>query len=330
MMIKTLFDAVQAGDLALVKAQISKRPKLVNAKDLLGNSVVLTATYWGKREILAYLLRQKPRLSVFEAAAVGQLATVRAHVRRSAKQAFAYSHDGFTALHLAAFLRHKPVLDFLLKQGADVNAISRSPMRVQPLHSACAGNDLAICVALIRQGADVNARQQGGFTPLHAAAQHGNDALVSALLAAGADKSARTDTGKTAQDIAAETGHVELANRLTPQIGKFGRVILFVADLPKMRAFYEHVLGLTPTGAAEASWVSYDAGGMLISLHKQTAKKRSGGTAAQIVFRVADVEAGRALLVARGAPMQKTVDAGGFYFCDGSDPEGNYFQISSR
>jgi ankyrin repeat protein len=56
-----------------------------------------------------------------------------------------------------------------------------------PLHRAVKGGHLAAISALLRGGADVNARGDGGGTPLHTAADAGRTALVKALLDAGAN-----------------------------------------------------------------------------------------------------------------------------------------------
>jgi ankyrin repeat protein len=49
---------------------------------------------------------------------------------------------------------------------------------------------------LLAHGADVNARQGGGFTALHAAAASSDAELARLLLAAGADATARADDGR--------------------------------------------------------------------------------------------------------------------------------------
>jgi hypothetical protein len=50
-----------------------------------------------------------------------------------------------------------------------------------------------------------------------------------------------------------------------------------------------------------------------------------------LVFYAADVAAARAVLVKRGAvAMGKVISADRFDMCDGKDPDGNPFQISSR
>ena len=88
-----------------------------------------------------------------------------AHVRGPA--------DGFTALHLAAFFGGAAVARRLLDAGADPDAVARNPMAVRPLHSAVAGGQVEVALALIAAGADVGARQRHGWTPLHGAAQAG-------------------------------------------------------------------------------------------------------------------------------------------------------------
>lgn len=116
-------------------------------------------------------------------------------------------------------------------------------------------------------------------------------------------------------------------------IGSMNRVILFVKDVPACAAFYRDVLGLQPTDHADAGWVPFDAGGCALALHKATPGKRpSDGTrSVQIVFKVSDVVATRDALIAKGVAMGKLWDVDGeFAFCDGADPEGNLFQISSR
>jgi hypothetical protein len=65
---------------------------------------------------------------------------------------------------------------------------ARAPQdEATPLHRAVKGGHLAAISALLRSGADVNARGEGGGTPLHTAADAGRTALVKALLEAGAD-----------------------------------------------------------------------------------------------------------------------------------------------
>jgi len=154
-------------------------------------SPLLAAVYRGDAATVAAILATGPELDIFEAAAVGDLARVRALVTADPALARAFAADGFHPLGLAAFFKHPDVVRFLIDAGADLNAPSRNRMKVAALHSAIAARDRESTLALIAAGADVNAEQEGGFTPLDAATQNGDREIVDALRAAGADPSTR-------------------------------------------------------------------------------------------------------------------------------------------
>ncbi len=211
-----LFAAIQAGDAAGVRRLVAETPALAGARTGEGLPALLFALYRTQRESVEALLAASPELDIFSAAALGREDALGALLARTPELATAFSADGFTALHLAAFFGQAGAARLMLDAGAEVNAVARNPMRVQPLHSAAAGRHHAVCTLLIERGAGVNARQQGGWTPLHAAAQHGDRALAELLLAAGAEPAARNDDGLDAAAIAAASGHAELATLLRP------------------------------------------------------------------------------------------------------------------
>ncbi len=99
----------------------------------------------------------------------------------------------------------------LIDAGADVRAVAQNPFKVQPIHAAAASRDVRIIWAVLDAGADVNARQQEGYTPLHEAASSGNREIAELLLAHGADPRLANEAGKSSIDLANEKGHAELA-----------------------------------------------------------------------------------------------------------------------
>ena len=163
-------------------------------------SELLDALYRGDRDTVDAKLAENPELTIFEAAAVGNEVRVRELVARDPDLVGRVSPDGFTALHLAAFFGHDEAAAELVRRGAHVGAVAENPLHVQPLHSAAAGGHTAIARLLLEEGADPNARQDGGFVPIHAAAQSGNDELYDLLVAHGADQDAATDDGRTVAD----------------------------------------------------------------------------------------------------------------------------------
>lgn len=168
-------------------------------------SELLEALYRGDQVTVDTKLAERPDLTLFEAAAVGDSGRVQELLTREPRSVADWSPDGFTALHLAAFFGRETIAATLLERGADVSAVARNPLRVQPLHSAAAGGHTAVARLLLEHGADPNARQEGGFVPLHAAAQARNDELYELLLASGADQDAATDDGRTAADFRADS-----------------------------------------------------------------------------------------------------------------------------
>lgn len=207
-----LFAAIKGGDQVAVERIVAADPTIARAVDADGVSALLTALYRGNTAGVDALRATGMELTVFEAAAVGDLRRVRELIDGDPSLAQAYAPDGFHALGLAAFFHHPEMVRFLIQAGADVSAPSQNPMRVTALHSAVADEgDSDSALALVAAGADPNAKQRHGWTPLHAAAQTGDCAVVGALLAAGADPTLTHDGGKRAADLAREAGHTELA-----------------------------------------------------------------------------------------------------------------------
>ena len=214
-----LLTAVQSGDLARVRASLHAEPGLAAGRAPDGVSFVLHALYRGQRSAADLLLAARLALDGFTAAAVGDTDRLRALLDADPAVARQVAPDGFTALHLAAFFGQLESAALLLERGAETDAVAQNTMRVQPLHSAAAGRHLAVCALLLRHGADVNARQQAGWTALHAAAQHGGRCLITLLLEHGADPGMENDTGATPAATAAASGQTEVLALLEPGAG---------------------------------------------------------------------------------------------------------------
>lgn len=213
-----LFAAVKDGDAERVARLVREYPALARARNADGLSVVLFARYRFRLDIVETLLSARPELDVFEAAALGRTEWVEELLAQAPDLVRSYSPDGFTALQLASFFGRAEAAQALVEHGADVNAVSRNPFTVMPLHSAVAGRHYAICELLLAHGAEANAAQQGGFTPLHEAAQHGDRRLVDLLLAYGADTRLRKDDGQTPTATAAAHGHADIAALLAAAV----------------------------------------------------------------------------------------------------------------
>ena len=201
----SVFDLIDAGDRDSLSAELDRDPDLAGERNADGLSPVLYALYNGKQELVQPLLDANPPLDVFDAAAVGRTRGLEELLDAEPELVTAWSPDGFTALHLAAFFGQEDAAKILVERGAEVSLVARNAnIHVTPLHSAAAGSHPGIVKLLLEHGADPNAAQDGGFTPLHSAAQNDDRESAEALLDAGADPSLANDDGKTPADLAGE------------------------------------------------------------------------------------------------------------------------------
>jgi uncharacterized protein len=184
------------------------------AETLNPESAVLMALYTRNQDELQALLAHGPELSIFEAAALGRDDRVRELIDRDPSSVEAWAPDGNTALGLAAFFGHVSTVRLLIHRGADVHAVARNHMKVQPIHAAVAARNPEIVRLLLDRGADPNARQQVGYTVLMEAAGSGHRGLVEMLLQAGADPSLKAEDATTAASLARSHGHNDLAKEL--------------------------------------------------------------------------------------------------------------------
>jgi ankyrin repeat protein len=205
------FDAIRAGDLERVKVLVTATPALINTRAGTGESAILTAVYHRQKEIANLLVARGAPLSLFEACAAGELDRVEGLLGGEAAAVNAYSEDGWTPLHMAAFFGHAKVAELLLGRGADATARSRNPNGNTPLHAALAGNHKIVAGLLIGGGADLNAADAAGWRPLHMAAFNNNLDSMKQLIAQGADVHARNGEGLTAYALAHQKNHREAA-----------------------------------------------------------------------------------------------------------------------
>ncbi len=164
----------------------------------------MQALYEGRAADALVAASSRGDLDVFETAALGMVPRLRTLLDEDASVVNAWSADGFTPLHFAAFFGHPEAAKLLVERGADLDARSTNrdfALDAAPLHSAAAAGQLEVCRVLLDAGADVNAVQHGGYTALLDAAANKNGELMELLLERGADHSARLDDGRGADEL---------------------------------------------------------------------------------------------------------------------------------
>jgi ankyrin repeat protein len=206
-MSQQFFEAIRAGNRDAVAELLTADASLLAARDEKGLGAYTAAKYSGRNDIAALLLEKGVDLDVFAACIAGAKERAMELISKNPELIGAFSHDGWTPLHLACFFAHPEVAEALIARGADVRARSKNPMRNTPLHAAAAGRSKDVVRVLLEHGAEVNALQEGGWTALHAAAQNGDVEMVRLLIAGGADTKARADNQQNSLDLALTKGH---------------------------------------------------------------------------------------------------------------------------
>lgn len=121
---------------------------------------------------------------------------------------------------------------------------------------------------------------------------------------------------------------------------KLETIIIFVQNIPRLKAFYVDVLKLEIVEEYKSDWLLLKAGNCCIGLHKigdqyldptQPAFKFDTNT--KLVFELdADLHAVREQLLEKNVKLKEitTFDNYDYWLCDGEDPEGNVFQLRQR
>lgn len=162
-----IFELIAAGDAEGVRALVARDPTQAAARDANGVSALLQARYRWNDELVDAIRAAAPPLDQFDAAAFGELELL--------GDPLAWSGDGFTALHLAAFFGQVEAVRLLLARGAVVDAVSRNGLAVPPLQSAAAAGEREIAHLLLNAGA-----RPTEFT--RATAEQNGDTALLALL----------------------------------------------------------------------------------------------------------------------------------------------------
>ncbi len=188
---------------------LESEPAAASIRAADGVSPVLYALYHGQRDIADLLLEAGAPVDVFVASALGLDQRLERILAEQRDLATAYSPDGWTPLHLAAFFGSVGAAGILLEAGADPSAVAHNAQANHPLHSACAGRRSLVAILLLDRGAEPDF-PAGGVTPLMIAAANGLTVVVTRLLQAGADPARRSTQGKAAMDYAVSGGWLDV------------------------------------------------------------------------------------------------------------------------
>jgi ankyrin repeat protein len=173
MAVSRIFDLIDEGDAAGVRKLLEDDPAAAAAHDDQGLTALMRAAYRGG-DVFDAVRDANPPLEPFDRIMVGEAEGLPAPD--------AWTPDGFTPLHIAAFAHNTAAARALLEAGADPNVVSTASFaRVTPLGTCAFAGATDVARVLLEHGADPTISEDGRFTPLDAAVANGNEELAALL-----------------------------------------------------------------------------------------------------------------------------------------------------
>jgi ankyrin repeat protein len=159
----------------------------VDARDETGVSPFVRAVYRGNRAAADAIRAAGPLADPWDRLLAGESEGIPAPHEWSA--------DGFTPLHLAAFVDNAAAAAALLAAGADPNALSTASFaRVTPLGTCSFSGALEVAKLLLEHGADPHIGEDGAYTVEAEAIARGNEELAALISAAVSEPKQGTST----------------------------------------------------------------------------------------------------------------------------------------
>ncbi len=202
----------------------------VNTKNRNGKTALWLACFWGRLNLVEFLIQRGAYIHEVDEATETPLVVV----MQGGNTALPGQHkeiarlliengadvntkDGFgdTVLMFACEQGHLDLADFLLERGADINQVNTKVFRGQTaLMSAARAGQVEAVKLLLAHNADVDTAGMHEETALFKAAYYGHAEVASILLENGADMHARDSRGNTPLLHAASRGHSRAAEVL--------------------------------------------------------------------------------------------------------------------
>ncbi|CAD5125524.1 DgyrCDS13731 [Dimorphilus gyrociliatus] len=206
-----LHRAIALDDFGALERVIESGDVHIDTPDKYGFSPLMQASQKGLRpEILEKLIEsgadvnlqnEAGKTSLMLAAFAGKLISVK-ELKHHGARFDLKDKGGSTALHWAVDGGNVEIIEFMVKQGGDVNWKDDQNNWTPLLRLASVSGKVNVGRKLLELGADLNAKDKDGKTALMIAVINGHNELVELLLDSNCDLTIRNDYGKTALEMA--------------------------------------------------------------------------------------------------------------------------------
>src|SRR5258705_2489828 len=193
---KALFAHAERDDASALLGALADTPSYM-VRNETGETIFLHCLYRGRVKCVE-ALQSRGDLTLHEAAAAGDVDRINVLLEDAPWTIQSLAADGWTALHLAAYIGRDAAVIRLLELGADAAQWARAFETNLAVHAACAGCRLGktALAKLVAATGDPDITPKHGFTPLMEASANRYVDTVSALLAPGPLRSRATPNGK--------------------------------------------------------------------------------------------------------------------------------------
>lgn len=172
----SIFALIDAGDTNGIRVLLAAQPAQASARDDQGLTALMRASYRGEA-VFAAVREAGPELDPWDRLLVGEADGLPAPD--------AWTPDGFTPLHIAAFAQNARAAQALLDAGADPNLFATASFaRTTPLGTCAFTGATEVARVLLRGGADATLAEVEGGSPLEEALHNGHRDLVALLVVA--------------------------------------------------------------------------------------------------------------------------------------------------
>lgn len=167
----TIFELIDQGDVDGIRAALAADPSQCEQRNEAGLSPLVHAAYRGRGAAFEELLEIGEPSDPWDRVVAG--------LGDGLPSPDEWSPDGFTPLHIAAFVDNVPAAAALLAAGADPNVLATASFaRVTPLGTCAFSGALRVARVLLANGADPHIGEDGVYTVEAEAIARGNDELA--------------------------------------------------------------------------------------------------------------------------------------------------------
>jgi hypothetical protein len=169
----SIFELIDAGDATGIQELVAREPRAAAATDEQGLSAIMRASY-RVGDVFAAVRAADPPLRPFDRIVVGESDGLPGPAE--------WTPDGFTGLHIAAFVNNVEAARKLLDAGADPDALATASFaRVTPLGTCSFTGALDVAKLLLEHGADPRIGEDGAYTAESEAIARGNEELAALI-----------------------------------------------------------------------------------------------------------------------------------------------------